>query len=101
MTAILETAGSRSVVMPDGKKLSGKRFVAQAMWELATTGRVTMPDGVSWVVDPRDWIETVKWLYVHIDGPAKQVTELTGAEGGPLQIEYVIPHENSANQDTG
>ena len=51
--------------------MSGKRYIARALWELATTGRVTLPDGTVWVVDPKDWLDTVKWLYVHIDGPAK------------------------------
>ena len=101
LTAILEAAGSRSIVMPDGKKLSGKRFIAQALWELVTTGKVTMPDGVTWTVEPRDWLETVKWMYVHIDGPAKQSHELSGPNGSALLIEYVIPHENQPDGDTG
>jgi hypothetical protein len=76
MTAILERAGSRSVVMPDGKRISGKRFMAVALWELVTTGSVTMPNGIVWVVERRDWLETVKWLYVHIDGAAKQQVDV-------------------------
>jgi len=67
--------------MPDGKRMSGKRFLAVALWELVTTGKVTMPDGTAWTVEPRDWLETVKWLYVHIDGPAKQAHELSGPDG--------------------
>lgn len=67
--------------MVDGKPMSGKRFIARALWELATSGRVTMPDGAVWTVDPKDWLDTVKWLYVHIDGPAKTEArvDLTGS----------------------
>jgi hypothetical protein len=78
LTALLERAGSRTVEV-DGKKVSGKRWLADALWQLTTTGTVTLPTGRVLVVEPKDWLETVKWLYVHIDGPAKQQTEHEGA----------------------
>ena len=84
MTAILERAGSRSIVLPDGKKIAGKRWLAFAFWELVTTGAVTLPSGKKLEVEPKDWIETGKWLYKHIDGDALARHEVTGAEGKPL-----------------
>jgi hypothetical protein len=75
LTEILERGGAKTVLV-DGKPMSGKRYIARALWELATTGRVTLPDGTSWTVDPKDWLDTVKWLYVHIDGPAKTETKV-------------------------
>lgn len=90
LTAILERAGGKTITirLADGgeRKLSGRRFIAQALWELATTGKVTLPSGVSWVVEPQDWLETVKWLYAHIDGPAKQAMELSGPGGAALHV---------------
>lgn len=52
-----------------GKKLAGGELVALLLWEIATTGTAKFPDGTELIVGPRDWLETVKWLYAHIDGP--------------------------------
>ena len=48
------------------------------MWELLTRAAVTLPDGRTIEVEPKDWLETVKWLYAHVDGPPKAQTEQTG-----------------------
>lgn len=78
MTALLERAGAKTVEMPDGKRIAGRRFVASAMWEMATTGQVTMPDGQVWKVTPAEWFDAVKWIYAQVDGPPKQALELSG-----------------------
>jgi len=57
-----------------------------AVWELATTGWVTMPSGARWQVEPKEWLETVKWIYAHIDGPPKQAHSLEGPDGGPVRV---------------
>lgn len=71
MTALLERAGARMVTMPDGKRMAGRRFLALALWELATEAQVTLLDGIVRKVGLADWLEAVKWLYSHIDGPPK------------------------------
>ena len=81
LTALLERAGSK-VVIVDGRKVAGKRWLAAAMWELVTTGAVTLPSGNVLIVEPKDWLETVKWLYAHIDGPARQPA--TGKVDDPI-----------------
>lgn len=78
--------------------MSGKRFIAQALWELATTGRVTLPDGTAWTVEPKDWLETVKWLYVHIDGPAKAETKVDLSGNVTLGITEEIVDVSDANR---
>ena len=90
LTAILEKAGAKAHDV-DGRRVAGKRLLATMVWELATTGKATFPDGTELQVSPRDWIEVVKWLYSQIDGPpkAEQAIELTGANGQNLIIEYV------------
>lgn len=101
LTAILERAGAKTVTIKqaDGteRKLPGRRFIALAMWELATTGKVTLPSGVSWMVEPQDWLETVKWLYSHIDGPARQAVELSGPDGGPVTFRVVYGDGKDGN----
>ena len=93
LTDILERAGAKTVTitLPDGteKKLSGRRFLAQAVWELVTTGRVTYATGKQATADPAAWLDTVKWLYAHIDGAPKQSVEMGGPDGGPIQFKRV------------
>lgn len=77
LTEILERAGSRSVEMPDGKRVSGKQLVARLAWDLATTGQAEFPGGKQLVIEPVDWLALVKWLYSHIDGPPKAEVDVT------------------------
>jgi hypothetical protein len=78
---LLEAAGSQTVEVGD-KKLSAKRFMAQAVWSIVTTGKVTLPDGREWTVEPDEWLDTVKWIYQHIDGPPKAGP--AGTEDDPI-----------------
>lgn len=80
LTAILETAGSRTVEV-DGKRVPAKRLMASLLWDIVVTGKATLPSGEALEVAPREWLETVRWLYTHIDGPAKQTLEHTGEVG--------------------
>ena len=48
------------------------------MTDLIITGQATLPGGKVLVASPKDWIETVKWAYAHIDGPPKQELEHSG-----------------------
>jgi hypothetical protein len=88
LTKILETAGSVTIER-DGQRLSGKRLVAVLLWDIAKTGTCTLPSGKVYNVDGAAWFDVVKFLYAQIDGPPKQVNELTGADGGVLLIEFV------------
>jgi hypothetical protein len=68
-------------------QLARKQLLAELMSEFVTTGRATMPDGRVLDAAPKDWIETVKWVYTHIDGPPKQEIEQSG--GLTIRVEYV------------
>ena len=85
LSVILEAGGSKTVQCADGMRMSGKRFVSRALWQLLTEGRVTLPDGRTWDVEPKDWLEAVKWLCSYLD-PATQRAEVSGSDGGPLII---------------
>ena len=95
LTAILEKAGAKAHDI-DGKRVAGKRLLATMVWELATTGKATFPDGTELQVSPRDWIEVVKWLYSQIDGPpkAEQAIEHTGAGGRELIFRVVYADDD-------
>ena len=98
MTTLLERALSRSLEF-EGKRISGKRVLARMVAEVLTKGTATFPDGKVLEVAPRDWLEFAKWAYGHIDGPPKQALELTGADGGPLLIEYVNDWRDAGTED--
>lgn len=76
LTEILERAGSHTVEI-DGHKVSGKRAIADMLWELATTRQITFPDGTVLQAGADAWLDTVKWLYQHIDGPPKAGLDVT------------------------
>lgn len=67
------------------KPVARKRFLAELVWQAATTGQAEMP-GKTLTIGPDDWFEIVKFIYTHIDGAAKSSVELTGAGGGPVEI---------------
>jgi len=81
LTEILEQHGNRTLEDADGKRRGGKRIVARALWEIATTGRTTLPGDppLELKVEGDGWFDVVKWLYQHIDGPPKSAVDVTTA----------------------
>lgn len=90
LTTILERAGSKTLLGKDGKAVTRKRIVADLAWQIITTGTATFPDGSILQLDAKDWFDTVKWIYNHIDGPAKSALEVSGPNGGPVIIKEII-----------
>lgn len=90
MTTILETTLSKKATNSAGVQLARKQLLAELMSEFVTTGRATMPDGRVLDAAPKDWIETVKWVYTHIDGPPKQEIEQSG--GLTIKVVYADPN---------
>jgi len=91
LTALLEAAGAKTIER-DGKPVTRKRFVADALWTAITTGKVTLEDGeetVTLLLATDDWIGLVQFLYKQVDGPPPSEHQLSGPNGAPLQIEYV------------
>lgn len=83
LTALLETAGNRTILI-DGKPVAGKRVLPGLAWEAALSAAVTLPDGTRLEFSPRDWLDLLKWLYTHIDGPPKG--ELDANLSGELRV---------------
>ena len=97
LTALLEAAGSKSVEV-DGKRIPGKKHVAGLAWQLANTGTLTLPNGrVLAVAGIDEWLAVVKWVYGQVDGPPKQVTELTGENGGALALVVKVVDDRTAD----
>jgi hypothetical protein len=88
LTEILRKTGARKVAIqqPDGtiKEIPGREALARMVWEVVTSGQVTLPDGtVKEVADFADWFAAVQFIYKHIDGPAPSNVDITTA-GQPL-----------------
>lgn len=89
LTAALESALSKPIVVQSetaSVKVSGHKLLAELVTELIVTGSATLPNGKTLEPSPKDWIETVKWVYAHIDGPAKQEVEQSG--GLTIHVTY-------------
>ena len=88
LTALIETSLSHTIEI-DGERVSGKRLLARLVTEAATTGEATLPNGKVLRLAPKDWLDFVKWIYAHIDGPAPAKHEITGEDGGALVVKVV------------
>ena len=76
LTALLEMAGAKSVILDNGEKVTPKRYVASLVWQALMTGNVALPDGKAIKLGGKDWVELVKFLYNHVDGPPKQNVDI-------------------------
>jgi hypothetical protein len=96
LTTLLERAGNLTVDVGDAK-VARKRLVAEMVWQVATTGGATFPDGSRLVVD--DWLSVVKWIYAQVDGPPKITADVTlaGDAERPLTFLNVIPPKDTAD----
>jgi hypothetical protein len=102
LTEILEQAGNRTLVVGD-RNIARKRFTAEKLWELATVGQVTLPNGVVLVATLKDISETLRWLYGHIDPPAQR-HEVTGKDGNALEltiVEHIVTRNPIASDPEG
>ncbi|MFA5716041.1 MAG: hypothetical protein WC998_09885 [Candidatus Paceibacterota bacterium] len=77
LTAMLETALGKTRLYNE-KSVSGKKILADLVSEVVITGRLKFPnDKTESIISVKDWIEFVKWLYIHIDGSVKTDIDVT------------------------
>jgi len=93
LTNLLEASLGHTIDV-DGKKISGKRILADMVTSVLTTGRMRFPNDVEEsIISIQDWIGMVKWVYDRIDGrPMQQI----GGEGedGSLVIQVKLKDSN-------
>ena len=68
LTRLLEACGETPLVI-EGKTLARKEALAERVWELVTTGKVTLGKSVLEATSVAEWLAVVRWIYSHIDGP--------------------------------
>lgn len=71
LTELVSKRLARVVTLPDGTRITGKRYLAERMVELAMTGQTTLAGGLTVTTDDVPWFDAVRWLYGQIDGPPK------------------------------
>lgn len=96
LTAILEAAGNTKTEY-DGKNTERRKILAELLWQVALTGKATLPDNQELAVAPQDWFGIVKFIYNHIDGAAKSELDVTSA-GEKLNV--IISYEDPDDFDT-
>lgn len=101
LTDLLEAFGNKTTVDSDGTRRSRKRMLAQMIWEMSTTGSVTLPGGrVLKVDDAADLINVWKFLYSQIDGPPKMQLGLTGENDEPIDVVMIrLKEPKQSNSD--
>lgn len=77
LTKLLVAELSHKVQVGD-EQIPGKKLLAKNVVNAVITGRVRFPDDTAdSIISVKDWIDFVKWLYVHIDGSVKTDIDLT------------------------
>lgn len=94
----IEKALGKFAVGQDGKRHRRTDLIAETWVDALLTGTVTLPNGTTMQLPPREWFELGKFVVSHLDGPAKAQLELSGDADAPLKIivEYAddpSPHE--------
>lgn len=92
LSEILQQTGSKRIEY-GGRTTGAKRLLAELAWQGATSGRVVFDGERIMDLDADQWLGLVKFIYGQIDGPPKQVTEVTGEDGGAIHV--VIKYADS------
>lgn len=95
LTQALESAVSKSVQLPDGSRVNGKRYLASLAVQALTDGKVTLASGKTLDLSPEDLLFFWKFAYAQIDGNPPQAHEHTGEDGRPIEFIEVIKDAGS------
>lgn len=91
-TKLLEAAGSRSVNHPRFEiSLTRRKLIAEMVLTALTDGAIYFMDGSEVKIGSKEWLEMVRWVYTHIDGPAPTKVQMSSPEGEALRIEDASP----------
>jgi len=94
LTEIIKLAGSRMVDGPDGSRISSKRLMARAAWELITHGETVLLGGKRLKVDDlAEWKSLVEWVLTRVDGPPIERKEVSTEDQRVIRVEFIPPAE--------
>lgn len=96
LTDMLEASLGR-VLEVDGKRINGKRVLANLVASCLTTGRVRFPnDEKDSIISISDWIGMVKWVYERVDGKPIQPVSGTG-DDGEIVIKVIYANDRTSS----
>ena len=70
LSQVLTLRADDIIHLLDGQTTTNKEVVARMLWEFATTAKLTLSDRVLYAESVAEWINAVRWIYTHVDGPA-------------------------------
>ena len=82
LTNILAKAGGKKILR-DGKNVPARDVLAALLWQAITTGEVKFdsPDPAHQlpprIIEPKDWVGLVRFVYGQIDGPPPAAVDVT------------------------
>lgn len=84
---LLAMAGGKRVMAPNGDRVQRQRIAVENIWDLLAFGRAQLL-GLErpFAVNGRDYVELVKFVFNHIDGPAPTKFEHSSDPDRPLSI---------------
>jgi hypothetical protein len=76
----MKLAGKENVdVQAMGKRMSYRKYLGIMLWDAATMGEMYFADGTKvQITDFKDWLDLVKYMSNHMDGPAVQDATFVG-----------------------
>jgi hypothetical protein len=81
LTTALEASLGRAIEV-DGKRVNGKRVLADLVVSFLTTGKAKFPGDEEYsIISIADWTGMVKWIYDRVDGRPIQPVGGSGDEG--------------------
>jgi hypothetical protein len=88
LTQALESSLNKIVVLPDGTRINGKRYLADLAHQAITTGKITLANGNELILRPEEMLMFWKFYFSQVDGPPPQTHELTGEGGAAILIGF-------------
>jgi len=86
LTQALESSLSKTVTLPDGTRINGKRYLAGLAHQAITTGKITLANGNELILQPEEMLMFWKFYFSQIDGPPPQELKHEGEDGGPIHV---------------
>jgi hypothetical protein len=94
LTEALERALKQTVILSDGRKITGRAYTASIARQAITEGKITLANGTVMELSPDDVLMIWKYTFSQVDGPPKTEMDIT-SDGEPISIIEVVKDNGS------
>lgn len=98
LTQALDASLSKTITLPDGTKINGKRYLAKLAFDAITTGEIVLANNNKIVLSPEDMLMFWKFYFSQIDGPPPQGLEHSGLDGDAIRVLIEYADDNRTNE---